>query len=84
LAFEEINKISREVLIKTKDIVQQLDFELVYADMDSVFLKKNGACIDEYEDVKETLTREIGLPISIEHHYKFLVLLPKPMKGWRP
>src|SRR6187200_2792868 len=40
LAFEEINKISREILIKTKDIVQQLGYELVYADTDSVFLKR--------------------------------------------
>jgi len=32
LSLEEINKISREVLIKTKDIVQELGFELVYAD----------------------------------------------------
>ena len=40
LAFEEINKISREILIKTKDIVQQLGYELVYADTDSVFIKK--------------------------------------------
>lgn len=40
LAFEEINKISRDVLIKTKDIVQQLGYELVYADTDSVFIKR--------------------------------------------
>jgi DNA polymerase elongation subunit (family B) len=76
LAFEEINRLSREVLIKTKDIVQQLGFELVYAETDSVFLKKNGASIDEYENVKETLTNQIGLPIPIEYHYKFLALLP--------
>ena len=43
LAFEEINKISREILIKTKDIVQQLGYELVYADTDSVFIKKKDA-----------------------------------------
>ena len=36
LAFEEINKISGKVLIKTKDIVQHLGFELVYADTDYV------------------------------------------------
>jgi len=76
LTFEEINKISCKVLIKTKDIVQSLSFELVYADTDSAFLKKNGASIDEYENVKETLAKEIGLPISVEHHCKFLVLLP--------
>ena len=75
-AFEEINRLSREVLIKTKDIVQAHGFKLVYADTDSVFLKKNGASLKDFECVKNTLTRETGLPMSLEHNYKFLVLLP--------
>jgi DNA polymerase elongation subunit (family B) len=37
--FEEINRLSREILLKTKDIVQVLGFELVYADTDSVFVR---------------------------------------------
>jgi DNA polymerase elongation subunit (family B) len=36
LAFEQINKRSREILLKTKDIVQELDYELIYADTDVV------------------------------------------------
>jgi DNA polymerase elongation subunit (family B) len=76
VTFEEINRLSREVLMKTKDIVQGLEFELVYADTDSVFLKKNGASLEDFECVKDALTRETGLPISFEYHYKFLVLLP--------
>ena len=75
-AFEETNRLSREVLIKTKDIVQGMGFELVYADTDSVFLKKIGASLKDFEYVKEILIRETGLPISLENHYKFLVLLP--------
>ena len=64
------------MLIKTKDIVQGLGFELVYADTDSVFLKKDGASLDDFESVKDILARETGLPISFENCYKFLVLLP--------
>ena len=75
-AFEEINRLSREILIKTKDIVQGLGFELVYADTDSVFLKKDGASLDDFESVKDILATETGLPISLENCYKFLVLLP--------
>jgi len=75
-AFEEINRLSRDVLIKTKDIVQGLRFELVYADTDSVFLKKSGASLEDFENVKDILARETGLPISFENYYKFLVLLP--------
>jgi DNA polymerase elongation subunit (family B) len=81
LAFEEINKISREILIKTKDIVQGLGYELVYADTDSVFLKeKDAATADattsDYEQVVDALSKETGLSISIDYNYKFLVLLP--------
>jgi DNA polymerase elongation subunit (family B) len=75
-AFEDINRLSREILIKSKDIVQGLGYELLYADTDSVFLKKNGATFDDFVSVKDILARETGLPITLETCYKFLVLLP--------
>jgi DNA polymerase elongation subunit (family B) len=75
LAFEEINRLSREVLIKTKDIVQRVGYELVYADTDSVFIKRRGSTTD-YSKLIETLSKETGLSISVDYHYKFLVLLP--------
>jgi DNA polymerase elongation subunit (family B) len=74
-AFEEINRLARVVLLKTKDIIQQLGFELVYADTDSVFLKKDGATRNDYENVMKILSSETGLSISLDYHYKFLVLL---------
>ncbi|HEY6883746.1 MAG TPA: DNA polymerase domain-containing protein, partial [Nitrososphaeraceae archaeon] len=77
LAFEEINKLSRDILIRTKDIVQESGYELVYADTDSVFIKKKGYCTArDYQQLIDTLSKETGLPISIDCHYKFLVLLP--------
>jgi DNA polymerase elongation subunit (family B) len=75
LAFEEINRLSREVLIKTKDIVQGLGYELVYADTDSVFIKRKSIAID-YNELLDTLSKETGLSISVDYHYKFLILLP--------
>ena len=75
-AFEEINRLSREILIKSKDIVQGLGFELLYADTDSVFLKNDGATFEDFVSVKDILARETGLPITLETCYKFLVLLP--------
>ena len=63
-------------MIKTKDIVQRLGFELVYADTYSVFLKKVGASLQDFESVKDALRIETDLPISLENYYKFLVLLP--------
>jgi DNA polymerase elongation subunit (family B) len=74
--FEEINMLSREILLKTKDIVQGLGYELLYADTDSVFLKKDGATLEDFESVRDILARETGIPISVENWFKFLVLLP--------
>ena len=75
-AFEKINRLSREILIKTKDIVQGLGFEFLYADTDSVFLKKSGATFEDFVSIKDILARETGLPITLETCYKFVVLLP--------
>ena len=76
LAFEEINKLSRGMLIRTKDMVQSLGYELVYADTDSVFIEKKDCTAKDHQQLIDTLSKETGLPISIDYHYKFLVLLP--------
>jgi DNA polymerase elongation subunit (family B) len=78
LVFEEINRLSREILIKTKDAVQKLGYDLIYADTDSVFIKNVSriATTDQLEKIVSILHKETSLPISIEHNFKFLVLLP--------
>ena len=73
--FEEINKLSRQILLKTKDIVQNAGFELIYADTDAVFLKRKGATKTDYENIMNELIRETGLDMTLEYYYKFLVLL---------
>ena len=73
--FEEINKLSRQVLLKTKDIVQSAGFELIYADTDAVFLKKKDATRKDFEKIMDELISETGLQMTLEFHYKFLVLL---------
>jgi DNA polymerase elongation subunit (family B) len=76
LAFEEINRKSREILLKTKDIIQDLGFELIYSDTDACFVHKNGATKNDYKKLGDKISKETGLAISLEYHYKFLVLLP--------
>src|SRR5918996_954612 len=73
--FEEINKLARQILLQTKDIVQKAGFELIYADTDAVFLKKNDATRKDCEEIMNQLIRETGLQMTLEFHYKFLVLL---------
>ncbi|MEM2094685.1 MAG: DNA polymerase domain-containing protein, partial [Candidatus Bathyarchaeia archaeon] len=76
LCFEEINLQSRRTLVETKEFVQQRGFEVVYADTDSIFVKKLGATREEYEALAAEIEERTGLPIALDHHYNFLVLLP--------
>jgi DNA polymerase elongation subunit (family B) len=73
--FEEINRRARQILLKTKDIVQEAGFDLIYADTDAVFLKKKHATRIDFEKIKNTIAKETGLNLTLEFHYKFLVLL---------
>jgi DNA polymerase elongation subunit (family B) len=65
-------------LIKTKDVIQKLGYELIYADTDSVFIKNpNGRTpTTQYDKLVDILRRETGLLTSLEHDLRFLVLLP--------
>jgi DNA polymerase elongation subunit (family B) len=73
--FEEINKFARQILLQTKDIVQRAGFDLIYADTDAVFLKKKDSTKKDYKEIMNQIIRETGLDMSLEFHYKYLVLL---------
>ena len=75
-AFEAINKKSREILLKTKDIVQELGYELIYADTDAAFVHKDNATKQDYEELRAIVSKNTGMSLSLEYHYKFIVLLP--------
>jgi DNA polymerase elongation subunit (family B) len=56
------------VLIKTKDIVQELGYELVYADTDSVFIKRKSFAID-YSELVETYLQKKPTKLSLYIRY---------------
>ena len=59
--FEEINRLARQILLQTKDIVQRAGFELIYADTDAVFLKRADANRKDFEMIMNELIKETGL-----------------------
>ena len=73
--YEEVNRLARENLVKALNVALEEGFEAVYADSDSLFVKKGDACRGDFEALAEKITRETGLPIALDHHFKFLVLL---------
>lgn len=74
--FEEINQRSRDVLVATKTFVQDRGFEVVYGDTDSIFVKKRGATRADYEALGAAIRTHVGLPVALDHHCRYLLLLP--------
>ena len=75
--FQEINRLARERLLDTVDLARRRGFRVVYADTDSVFVKRPGATRRDYEELAEEISRRVGLPMALDHHYRFLVFLKR-------
>lgn len=73
--YEEINRVARDILVESLNTVLHNGFEAIYADSDSLFVKKENATKQDYERLAENVSSKTGLPLSVNHHYKFLVLL---------
>jgi DNA polymerase elongation subunit (family B) len=75
--FQEINRIARGVLVRSLNIALDRGFEVIYGHSDSLFAKKPDATGGDYEELAAEIAEDTGLPIGLDRHFKFLVLLPK-------
>jgi len=75
VCYEQINRLARENLVKAMNIALRSGFEVIYADSDSLFTKKEGAKKEDFEALAEKIGEETGLPITLDKHFKFLVLI---------
>ncbi len=72
LAFEEINRASREAMLISKRVAEESGFEIVYGDVDSLFVRKKGASRRDYEELADRISAATGLPMSLDRHFKFI------------
>jgi DNA polymerase elongation subunit (family B) len=63
------------VLRKAVGIAESRGFKLIHGIVDSMWLKKPNATDAEYMEVCAQIERELGLPISFEGRYKWIVFL---------
>ena len=61
------------------EIAESNGFTLVHGIVDSMWLKKHGASVEEYEQVCRMIEEKVGFPISFEGRYKWIVFLPSKM-----
>jgi len=80
--FMEINKTARRSLVDAMNIARRLGYRTLYGNCDSLFLHREGASREDYEEVAEKIQGELGLPMALENHFRFLVLLPSRVDPW--
>jgi len=73
LAFEEINRVARDGMIKAKKIARSKGFEIVYMDTDSLFVSRGNASKEDYEELAKEIGEAVGMPMSLDHHYRYVV-----------
>jgi len=75
--FMEINKAARVNLIKAMNIARARGFHTLYGNCDSLFLEKKGASREDFDSLADDIRAETELPITVENHFRYLVLLPQ-------
>lgn len=75
--FMEINQAARLNLVKAMNIARAQGFHTIYGNSDSLFLKREGATQEDFENLAKDIKDATELPIAIENHYRYLVLLPQ-------
>jgi DNA polymerase elongation subunit (family B) len=66
----------RDAFLRAARIAENRGFEVIHGIVDSLWLKKENATVDEYRELSEEATEKIGVPLNFEGIYKWIVFLP--------
>ena len=80
-AYESVTAYARDILEKTVEIAKRRGLRVVHAIVDSIVVVGDGADRDDYIDFCREVSREIGIRMELDIHYKWLYL---PRNNSRP
>ena len=69
----------REAFLKASRIAEKNGFRVIHGIVDSLWLKKQNAVPQEYLDLCKAVSEEIGVQLTFEGRYKWIVFLPSKM-----
>lgn len=75
--FQEINRLSRQTMVQALRLAQGNGYDVIYGPFDSLFVKKKDASKADYVELAKHITEETSLPMNLDNHFKYLVLLTK-------
>ena len=75
-AHQAICAYAREILLKTVNICEEADFEIIHAIIDAVYIKKKNYSVKEIEQIIEKANLQTSMELLVEGVFKWIVFLP--------
>jgi DNA polymerase elongation subunit (family B) len=69
----------REAFLRASHTSETRGFEVLHGIVDSLWLKKPDATLEEYGSLCRQVSKDIGIPLNFEGRYKWIVFLPSKM-----
>jgi DNA polymerase elongation subunit (family B) len=69
----------RDAFLGASHIAESRGFEVLHGIVDSLWLKKEEAKTEDYQELCRQVSTEIGVPLNFEGTYKWIVFLPSKM-----
>ena len=66
----------RESLLNAAQTAEKQGFEVIHGIVDSLWLKKKNATVEEYNTLCNLIAKQANVPISFEGKYKWIAFLP--------
>ena len=66
----------RDAFLRAARMSERRGFEVLHGIVDSLWLKKEDANIEEYSNLCKQVSDDIGVPLNFEGRYKWIVFLP--------
>ncbi|MFH2021520.1 MAG: DNA polymerase domain-containing protein [archaeon] len=79
-----IGAFAREILLKAKSICEEHGLKIVHGIVDSLYIQKQGITEKEVREICREIELAIGIPLSFEGIFKWIVFLPSVSDITRP
>lgn len=71
-----IGAFARVIMMRVKEICEEHGFKIVHGIVDSLYIQKKGISEKKVKEVCREIELEIGIPLSFEGLFKWIVFLP--------
>jgi DNA polymerase-2 len=72
-AHESVNAFSRDAILRAKEIAEARGYHFIHAIVDCMWLRKPGATEADYESLAAEVRTEVGIDISLEGIYNWIL-----------